>query len=68
MSDLYRIFGAENSPFSVKVRSYFRYKGAPHEWIVRDGSTMAEYQSYARLPIIPLLVMPDDTAIQDSTP
>ena len=32
----YRIFGAEISPYSVKVRSYFRYKGIEHEWIVRD--------------------------------
>ena len=28
MSDVYRIFGAEISPYSVKVRSYFRYKGS----------------------------------------
>ena len=28
MSD-YRIFGSEMSPYSVKVRSYFRYKGDP---------------------------------------
>ena len=68
MSDVYRIFGAENSPFSVKVRSYFRYKGIPHEWIVRSQSTMAEYQKYAKLPIIPLLVTPNDEAVQDSTP
>jgi len=25
MSDVYRIFGMELSPYSVKVRSYFRY-------------------------------------------
>jgi glutathione S-transferase len=64
----YRIFGSENSPFSVKVRSYFRYKELPHEWIVRSESNMAEYQKYAKLPLIPLVVTPDDQAIQDSTP
>lgn len=68
MSDLYRVFGAENSPFSVKVRSYFRYKGIPHEWIVRSNATMKEYQKYAKLPLIPLVVTPDDQARQDSTP
>ena len=68
MSDVYRIFGAEISPYSVKVRSYFRYKNIPHEWIVRDASTAAEYQKYAKLPIIPLLVMPDEKPLQDSTP
>ena len=46
MSSVHRVFGAENSPFSVKVRSYFRYKGIPHEWIVRDTSSMEEYKKY----------------------
>ncbi len=68
MSNVQRIFGAENSPFSVKVRSYFRYKGIPHEWIVRDSSSMGEYKKFAKLPLIPLLVTPDDEAVQDSTP
>ena len=68
MSDTHRIFGAENSPFSVKVRSYFRYKGVPHEWIVRSGGSMAEYKKFAKLPLIPLLVTPDDQPVQDSTP
>ena len=42
MADVYRIFGAEISPYSVKVRSYFRYKGIPHEWIARNATTQAE--------------------------
>ena len=37
MSD-YRIIGAEVSPYSVKTRSYFRYKGIPHEWILRGAA------------------------------
>lgn len=68
MSGHYRIFGAEVSPYSVKVRSYFRYKQIPHEWIVRDTASAAEYQKYAKLPIIPLVVSPDGEAMQDSTP
>lgn len=68
MSAVYRVFGAENSPYSVKVRSYFRYKGIEHEWIVRDQSRMEEFSSYAKLPLIPLVVGPDDQAMQDSTP
>ena len=64
----YRVFGAEVSPFSVKVRSYFRYKGIDHEWIIRDQAAMPEFQKYAKLPLIPLVVAPDDTGIQDSTP
>ena len=68
MPSPYRIFGIELSPYSVKVRSYFRYKALPHEWIVRNVATQAEYQKYAKLPIIPLVVTPDGEGIQDSTP
>ena len=68
MSDVYRIFGAELSPYSVKVRSYFRYKGIPHEWIVRSQATQQEFQKYAKLPLVPLVVTPGGEGIQDSTP
>jgi glutathione S-transferase len=68
MSDVYRIFGAELSPYSVKVRSYFRYKGIPHEWIVRSQATQEEFQKYAKLPLVPLVVTPADEGLQDSTP
>ena len=68
MGNVYRIFGNELSPYSVKVRSYFRYKRIPHEWVVRDPSNQEEFQRYAKLPLIPLVVTPDGTGIQDSTP
>ncbi len=68
MINTYRIFGIEMSPYSVKVRSYFRYKGIPHKWVIRSFDNQAEYQKYARLPIVPLVVTPDDEGIQDSTP
>jgi glutathione S-transferase len=68
MSAPYRIFGLELSPYSVKVRSYFRYKRIPHEWVVRHMGNMAEFQKHAKLPLIPLVVMPDGSAMQDSTP
>ncbi|HET6303464.1 MAG TPA: glutathione S-transferase family protein, partial [Myxococcota bacterium] len=68
MANAYRIFGIELSPYSVKVRSYFRYKRIPHEWVVRGAAQMAEFQKYAKLPLIPLVVTPEDQAMQDSTP
>ncbi len=68
MSDVYRIFGAEVSPYSVKVRSYFRYKNLPHEWTRRKPENQAEYQRHAKLPLIPVVVTPDDEGLQDSTP
>jgi glutathione S-transferase len=68
MADVYRIFGAEMSPYSVKVRSYFRYKAIPHQWVLRNAASQAEFETYAKMPIIPLVVTPEGTAIQDSTP
>ena len=68
MPDGYRIIGAEMSPYSVKIRSYFRYKAIPHQWILRNAASQAEYERYARMPIIPLVVTPEGTGIQDSTP
>lgn len=67
-SRIYRLFGAEISPYSVKVRSYCRYKGIPHEWIIRSAASQAEYEKYAKIPIIPLIVTPEDKGLQDSTP
>ena len=67
-TEVYRIFGAEMSPYSVKVRSYLRYKGIPHHWILRNAESEAEYARHAKLPIIPLVVSPDDQPMQDSTP
>ena len=64
----YRIFGSELSPYSVKVRSYFRYRGLPHEWIPRSPAVQAEFQKYAKLPLVPMVVTPDGEGIQDSTP
>ncbi len=52
MADGCRIFGAEMSPYSVKVRSYFRYKAIPHQWILRNADSQAEYEKHARMPII----------------
>jgi glutathione S-transferase len=68
MAQNYRIFGAELSPYSVKVRSWFRYKEIPHQWTIRNAANQAEYQKYAKLPIVPLVVTPQGEGIQDSTP
>ncbi|MBT3917478.1 MAG: glutathione S-transferase family protein [Rhodospirillaceae bacterium] len=67
VSDKYRIYGAEMSPYSVKIRSYFRYKSIPHQWLQRMQHD-EDFKKYARLPIIPLVVTPEDEGIQDSTP
>lgn len=66
-SSHYRLIGAEESPYSVKVRAYLRYKNLPHQWLSRMQATDL-FQQHARVPLIPLLVTPDGRGIQDSTP
>src|SRR5512138_863768 len=68
MGEPIRLFGNELSPYSVKVRSYLRYKDIPHVWVVRDATTQEEFARHAKLPLIPLLLFPDGTSLQDSTP
>src|ERR1700730_4091621 len=68
MSSEYHVHGIELSPYSVKVRSYFRYKGIPHRWIPRSLDADGEYQKFAKLPLVPLVVTPKKEGIQDSTP
>ena len=68
MSQAYRLFGVELSPYSLKVWAYFRYKQIPHEWIARDSTNQEEFARYAKLPLVPLVVTPDGQGRQDSTP
>lgn len=63
----YSIYGSELSPYSVKVRSFFRYKKLNHEWIPRSPAVQSEFQKYAKLPLVPLVVTPEGEGIQDST-
>jgi glutathione S-transferase len=63
-----RLFGSELSPYSVKVRSYFRFKGIAHDWLPRSPANQSEFQKYAKLPLIPLVVTPEGEGVQDSTP
>jgi len=70
---IHRLFGSELSPYSVKVRSYFRYKGLAHEWLPRSPANQAEFQKYAKLPLVPMVVTPpndkgESESVQDSTP
>jgi len=68
MTAPFRLYGAELSPYSIKVRSYLRYKGIEFEWLARSQARQEEFARYAKLPLIPVLVDADDHAMQDSTP
>lgn len=63
----YTLYGAETSPFSVKVRAALRYKGARFDWIPRSRATEAEFRKLSEAPTVPLLVAPGRPASQDST-
>lgn len=63
----YRLFGAETSPYSLKVRSFLRYKGVDFEWITRSRDTETDFRALARLATVPLLVSPDRPVSQEST-
>ncbi len=63
-----RLYGAELSPFSVKVRSYLRFKKLDFEWIERTQKRQEEFARYAKLPLAPMLVDADEAVLQDSTP
>lgn len=62
----YRLFGAETSPYSLKVRSALRYKGIAFDWVERSASHEAEFRKHALTPTVPLLLSPAGKA-QDST-
>lgn len=68
MTEEYFIYGNEPSPYSIKVRSYFRYKGIPHHWVVRSYETNNEFKKNAKIAIVPLVITPEKKVIQDSTP
>lgn len=68
MTAPYRLYGGQFSPFSQKVASFLRYKGIEHAWIERTAGTAAEFNRYAKLPLLPLLVGADEGVLQDSTP
>jgi hypothetical protein len=52
MTAPFRLYGAELSPYSVKVRSYLRYKGVEFDWVARTNARQEEFQRYAKLPLI----------------
>ncbi len=64
----YRLYGADLSPYSVKILQLLRFKGIEHQWLPRSQARQAEFARFAKLPLIPVLVGADDYSLQDSTP
>jgi glutathione S-transferase len=68
MTAPFRLYGAELSPFSLKVRSYLRFKDLAFDWLPRSNARQEEFTRYAKLPLMPVLVDADEAVLQDSTP
>lgn len=67
MTAPYRLYGGQFSPFSQKVAGFMRFKGIAHAWIERAAAKTEEFNRYAKLPLLPLLVGADEAVLQDST-
>jgi glutathione S-transferase len=64
----YRLFGAETSAYSTKMRSYLAYKGMAFEWLPRTKAREDEIRSFSRFPTLPVLVTSSGFAVHDTTP
>jgi glutathione S-transferase len=67
MSAAYRLFGAESSGYSTKLRSYLRYKNVAFDWRARTAANEAELQTLSRFPTLPVLVTASGVAVHDTT-
>ena len=67
MAAKYRLFGSDLSPYSVKVRSYLRYKKLPFDWVAKTFGAEEEFKSLARSQALPMLVSPKGGVAHDST-
>lgn len=63
----YRLFGADTSPYSLKVRAFLRYKGADFEWIGRSRANEDAFREIAKVATVPLLISPNRPPNQDSS-
>jgi glutathione S-transferase len=64
----YRLFGAETSAYSTKMRSYLKYKAVAFDWVPRTQDTEGELRTLSRFPTLPVLVTASGFAVHDTTP
>lgn len=68
MTDRYRVYGVNPSPYSVKLRAILRYRRLPFDWIPYSHGTGAAPLP-VKVPVVPVLQLPDsETYLVDSTP
>lgn len=68
MTDKYRLYGTPTSYYTAKVRAYLNYKAIPFEEILATEEIYRDV-IVARTGVwmIPTLIAPDDSVVQDST-
>ena len=64
----YRLFGAETSAYSTKMRSYLKYKAFAFDWVPRTVETEEELKRVSRFGTLPVLVTSSGFAVHDTTP
>jgi glutathione S-transferase len=64
----YRLYGAEISYFTGKVRAYLRWKGLAFEEVLADATAYREViLPRVGFPVIPVVITPQEEVLQDST-
>ena len=64
----YRLYGAEISYFTGKVRAYLRWKNLPFEEVLADARVFKEViLPRVGFPVVPVVMTPEDVCLQDST-
>ncbi len=64
----YTLYAAPLSLYSGKVRGYLRWKNLPYTEVLATRQVyLAEILPRVGWPVMPVLVAPDDTTVQDST-
>jgi len=64
----YRLFGAETSAYSTKMRSYLKYKAFSFDWVPRTQESEEELKRLSRFGTLPVLVTSSGFAVHDTTP
>ena len=62
---MYKLFGLEISPFTLKIKSYLNYKKIKYKWIKNPNSK--ELQKLKQTSSLPFLLTNDGEVLQDST-
>ncbi len=62
---MYKLFGLEISPFTLKIKSYLNYKKIKYKWIKNPNSK--ELRKLKQTSSLPFLLTDDGEVLQDST-